>query len=82
MTSRVGPKGQVVLPKRVRDRLGIRPGDEVVVEAGEGEARVRPLPAANRLRGMLRDGASTSDLEAEHRAELERDDARSKRRGG
>jgi AbrB family looped-hinge helix DNA binding protein len=71
-----------VLPKRVRELLGIRPGDEVVVEAADGEARVRPLPAATRLRGMLRDGASTSDLEAEHRAELKRDDARKTRRGG
>jgi antitoxin PrlF len=75
MTHRVGPKGQVVIPKRIRDSLGIRPGDEVVVVEVDGEARVRPVPRTPLL-GMLKDGASTADLEAEHRAEIERDERR------
>ena len=61
-----------MIPKRIRKSLGIEPGDEVVVEEAEGEARVRRVPRSG-LRGMLKDGASTADIEAEHRAEIERD---------
>jgi AbrB family looped-hinge helix DNA binding protein len=73
MTVRVGPKGQVVIPKAIRDRLGIRPGDEVVVFAGDGEARVRLAPSAAELRGLLRRGARTADVEIEHRRERRRE---------
>jgi len=41
MTYKVGAKGQVVLPKELRDRHGIKPGDEVVFAEGDGEIRVR-----------------------------------------
>lgn len=75
-TMKVGPKGQVVLPKRVRDELGIRPGDEVTIHAGDGEARVRRVVDVDGLVGMLPDGASTHDLEVEHRRELEREEKR------
>jgi AbrB family looped-hinge helix DNA binding protein len=80
MTSRVGPKGQVVLPKGVRDKLGIRPGDEVVVEETGGEARVRRVETDKGLRGLLKHGDPIARLEAEHRRELERDTARERRR--
>lgn len=30
-TARVGEKGQIVIPKDARDRLGIRPGDTLLV---------------------------------------------------
>jgi AbrB family looped-hinge helix DNA binding protein len=32
MTVRVGPKGQIVIPKDIRDRASLEPGDEVDVE--------------------------------------------------
>lgn len=73
MTNRVGTKGQVVIPKPVRDKLGIRPGDEVLILEQDGEARMRPLKREARLRGLLRGGAATADVEAEHRRELESD---------
>ena len=34
-TVRVGEKGQIVIPKRARDLLGIRPGDTLLVLADE-----------------------------------------------
>lgn len=76
MTQRVGPKGQVVIPKAIRDELGIRPGDEVVVMR-EGRA-VRIVAAATLmdLRGALAGSPLTEMLEEEHRRELEKDDRR------
>ncbi|MGQ0549547.1 MAG: AbrB/MazE/SpoVT family DNA-binding domain-containing protein [Armatimonadota bacterium] len=35
---RVSTKGQIVIPQEVRRRLGIKPGDRVVVVAGDSEA--------------------------------------------
>jgi antitoxin PrlF len=42
MTVRVTTKGQVTIPKPVRDRLGIRPGTKVEFELAEdGRAYLR-----------------------------------------
>lgn len=40
-TYKVGPKGQVVVPKAIRDQLGLEPGHEVEVELDGEEIRVR-----------------------------------------
>jgi len=41
MKSKVGPKGQAVIPKEIRDILGIEPGSEVVFEVTEKGVLVR-----------------------------------------
>jgi antitoxin PrlF len=41
MTHRVGIKGQVVIPKAIRDEIGIKPGDEVIFEPDGKDVRVR-----------------------------------------
>jgi AbrB family looped-hinge helix DNA binding protein len=57
MTSRLGPKGQVVIPKPIRDRLGMRPGDPVVVEQDGPAARVSKAVTIDDLLGSLPDTA-------------------------
>ncbi|MBI4174374.1 MAG: AbrB/MazE/SpoVT family DNA-binding domain-containing protein [Candidatus Aenigmarchaeota archaeon] len=42
MRRNVGEKGQVVLPKDVRDYLGIKPGSEVVFELRDREIVIKP----------------------------------------
>jgi AbrB family looped-hinge helix DNA binding protein len=79
----MGPKGQVVIPKPIRDRLHLQPGDRVLVHEAEDEVRIRKAVtgAVERraivasLRGALAGGASlTAELEAERRLERERED--------
>jgi AbrB family looped-hinge helix DNA binding protein len=48
METRVSTKGQVVLPARVRRKLGLRPGDSLDVSADSG--RVILTPRKRRLR--------------------------------
>jgi AbrB family looped-hinge helix DNA binding protein len=80
MTYKVGPKGQVVLPKQIRDRLGIEPGDEVTVEGLDDEVRIRRVEQPIALRGLLSDPTDdvslTRQLELDHRWEIAHDDMR------
>ena len=73
MTYKVGPKGQVVLPKGIRDRLGIQPGDEVVVEEEDGHVEIYKVPDFRSLRGILEPSEidPLAELEREHREEIE-----------
>ncbi|MCP8308550.1 MAG: AbrB/MazE/SpoVT family DNA-binding domain-containing protein [archaeon] len=43
LKSKVGPKGQAVIPKEIRDMLGIKPGSEVIFEVKGDEVVVKPL---------------------------------------
>jgi len=48
MTSKVGPKGQVVIPKAIRDQAQLHPGDEVDVGLQEDRIVItarRPVDA-------------------------------------
>ncbi len=74
----MGTKGQVVIPKAVREELHIQPGDEVIVDSVDGEARVRRHADQPPLLGLLADGGPplTAELEREHREEIERDERR------
>lgn len=47
-------KGQVTIPKEVRDLLGIRPFDEVEIVVEEGEAKLRkPSPSLEDVAGSV-----------------------------
>ena len=63
MTHRVGPKGQVVIPKGMRDRLGISPGSEVVFTQTPDGVLVRPAAGLAALRGMLAGSGLTAELQ-------------------
>jgi AbrB family looped-hinge helix DNA binding protein len=77
----ISSKGQIAIPKAVRQRLNLKAGTEISIDV-QGETLVmkrlvRNFPDWRTMQGMVRGGESlTQALEAEHRAELARDDAR------
>jgi len=75
--SRMTSKGQVTIPKRMRDHLGLKPGSEVTFEyAGDGQIIIKALDgkkkrlteaerleaALAQLRGSAGPGMSTDEL--------------------
>lgn len=73
MTSIVGPKGQVVIPKHLRDELGIRPGDEVEWWLDGDHPALRPVGSGRALRGRLKGAPLTADLLEDRAAEVRRE---------
>ncbi|MFZ1428111.1 MAG: AbrB/MazE/SpoVT family DNA-binding domain-containing protein [Geminicoccaceae bacterium] len=43
VTSRLSSRSQTVIPKPIRDRLGIGPGDLIAFEERAGEIVIRPV---------------------------------------
>jgi AbrB family looped-hinge helix DNA binding protein len=70
---RVGTKGQVVIPKPVRDLLGIHPGMEVTFAVDRGEVILRPSPHSRDMGGAFRGSALMADLLEERRLEQRRE---------
>ena len=62
-TVTVSPKYQVVIPRSVRERLGIRPGQQVQVIPYEDRIEFIPVRPARELRGFLRDVENTFERE-------------------
>jgi len=83
--TRVTSKGQVVIPKPVREQLRWASGTQLAIEImGDGAVRLTPLAvedSINVLYGCLKGlpGDPVADLEAEHRAEIEADERRQRR---
>ena len=83
--TRVTSKGQVVIPKPVRDQLRWTSGTPLAVEIlSDGAVRLAPFEAEDPidlLYGCLRGlpGDPLAELAAEHRAEIEADERRQRR---
>lgn len=74
MTSRVGPKGQVVIPQQLRIELGIHPGDEVEVWRDGDHLALRQVTARRPLRGRFAGDQLTDELDRERAAERDHED--------
>jgi len=76
-------RGQLVIPQQVRAKLDLRKGSRLYLEFSQPSKTItlRPLEVDQRpsLRGILKHTRALEMLEAEHRAEIRRDERR--RRG-
>ncbi len=50
---RITSKGQVTIPKEIRDEFGLLPGTEVEFASVEGELRVRKMPHGRKRGGEI-----------------------------
>jgi AbrB family looped-hinge helix DNA binding protein len=69
MTMRVGPKGQIVIPKHIRERVSIEPGDEVDVELRDDTIVVTARRRPRRLGGRFAHTGMAERLLADRRDE-------------
>lgn len=72
----IGAKGQVVIPKEIRDALHIRPGQEMVFERRGEEIVVRKAKGTP-LKGRFAGVGLTADLVKSRAEERDRDARRS-----
>ncbi len=57
----ISPKFQIVIPKSIRERLKLKPGQQVSILEKDGLIYVIPSRSIKELRGYLK-GMDTSDL--------------------
>jgi len=68
-------KGQIIIPKKIREALGLRPGAKFIIELEGDSVILKPVKVdvAQRLYGRYRELDLLKDLEEEHLREVERD---------
>jgi len=56
-------KGQIVIPKEIREKLGITPGTRILLRVVENRAEITTLPddPVKAMRGLLKGGKSLAD---------------------
>lgn len=66
-TVTISPKFQVVIPKRVRQRMSLRPGEKVEVISFDDRIELIPVRPMAELRGFLRGLDPSFEREREDR---------------
>lgn len=77
ITATISSKGQIAIPKAVRESLNLKAGTKISIDV-QGEALVmrrlvRNFPDWHAMRGMFRGADLLEDLTDDRRAEIARD---------
>jgi antitoxin PrlF len=77
MVVRLSTKGQLVIPKAVRQALGLRQGTQFHVRLNEGKIILEPIRSLSldTLHGKYPDADFLTEVEAEHQQEIRDDEA-------
>ena len=77
MVVRLSTKGQLVIPKSVRQALGLRQGTQFHVRLDEGKIILEPIRSLSLdiLHGKYADADFLAELKAEHEQEIGDDEA-------
>jgi len=83
METAITIKGQVVIPAKIRRRLGITKGTKFYVEDREGEIILRPLNKEyfQKMSGILKGGGLVKALEETRAEDLKREERSDNRKG-
>ena len=84
MEAAVTTKGQIVIPVKLRQRLGIKKGTRLHVEERDGEVILRPLNREyfQRMSGILKGGGLVKALEETRAEDRRREEDKIERRKG
>ena len=78
METSITIKGQVVIPAKIRQRLGLKKGTKIFVEERNGEIVLRPINREyfQKMSGILKGGGLTRALEQSRREDLKREEGK------
>lgn len=84
METVVTTKGQVVIPAKLRHRLGIKKGAKLYVEERKGEIILRPLNKEyfQKMSGILKGGGLVKALEESRAQDLKHEEKKIDQRKG
>lgn len=66
-TVTISPEFQITIPKRIRDRLGLLPGQKVQAMAYGGRIELIPVRPARQMKGFLKDIDTKVEREADRK---------------
>lgn len=61
----ISPKYQIVIPKAVRERFALLPGDKVELIELDGRIEIVPIRPVNELKGFIKGSKNTFEREGD-----------------
>ena len=60
---KISSRGQIVIPREIRDKLGFKAGDYLLIQLENNEVKLRKIKQIDKFKGILRKSVEDSELE-------------------